>query len=398
MNNIVLPLIFFCNLFYCSLITMEKSDDKESTPLVIKKNKKKLQYKSKFYLEMDTENPSSFSYENKDLRNKASTIRHSKNFLRFIDFEFKIVPNNYEDKIIQFDLLRMLRDKYVMYAVLDGESIDPQKKEELTIRIQDRGRIGYFERAMDFKIKAEKRLVRSEREEQAQKKIEKMKRALRSARSARVDFKEAYKIDNNNEESLKFVDDIEILIQKIEENLRDSYDYRLSLDKTKEAYTLTRDAYGQILFARGMHENFQQQLAERRQIVTGPQHSGTLEVLKRFIKKPKQEKRRSLPELEKNALYEEQQLCIDGLEKAEDMCLKAIALYLDAFDIYKEGLLLDKTQSLLERVVELQQRRHTLTPHGFVVRTKLSELREKLDQRLDLLNNEDNASSSSGSE
>ncbi len=397
MYSIMFFLILFCSMHSSLFFAMEEIDEnKESKEFTQKKNKKK-EKRSKYYLATDSKNVSSFSYTNMELRQQASTIRRSQKYLQFLTLEFKTNHSDYKDQLIQFDLLRMLYEKYVSYTTYEsqsGDCLDPATKEELRIRIQDRGSMAYFEQAMSLKIKAEKNYENNKNE----KNEETLKRILRIARSAKNDFEEAHKIDKSNEESLKFAEEVGRFIGEVQEAIYDSPNYRLGLEEAKKAYALTREAYALIRSSRTTHSEIQE-IPEEKEVAAKPRPRRSRTFGK--IIKPKLEKRRSLPECEKYLVHKEDteiQGNVVELEKSEDLCLKAISHYFKSFECYKEKILLERIQGLLDRINILESKRFQKTPHGIVIKEEIGKYSRQLVECFELLKKEEDSSSSSGSE
>lgn len=345
---------------------------------------------SKFSFSLDSETSSSF-FTHKELQQKASNINRAKKYLQFLVYEFDRDNKDPEYKLIQFDVLKDHYSQFIKYSTLnnqDGECLDDNKAQEFKIKIQDRGTMAYFESALFYKIKAEQRFSKINSIPESDR-TKKMERAISAAKRALQDFNQSYMIDNANKESLRFKKETKAFITNLENIVRDSVPYRKSIDITKEAYAINVKADKKIVSARRMKTKFEKDSKKDLEQETVPQtrkRSSSIEALKRFLINPiaKQEKRRSLPSIEKSqflsTIHETKEKCLQELESAEFLCLKAIEIYLKAYSEYSAPLLFDRIQSIWRRVEMLEDERVQLSPHGFTVISKVGEIKAKIEE------------------
>jgi hypothetical protein len=442
-RSILLLILFFMNIG--CIIAMEEKDSDE----YLKLKKFELAIKERNNRSVRVFDPSktigSSIFINPKIRQKASLMKRSGQILEYIELVLAANHFGFHDKMVQFSLLDYLRADYLKFSTLDnddeGECLDSEKAEELKRQVQVKGVTAFFERAVCYKIVAEQKynryLIKCKEEEElrqkARKESEKAKeaerqrkkeerskrrqkiltRALYFAEEAEKDFNGAYIIDNNCKKALEFAGEVKKFIEIMKATEIDSKAYRLSLDWVKKAEPLRRDAQDHIISARSMlsartqevsnHEVISEE-AELKPRPTRARRSRTFDSLKRKIIPKAQEKRRSLEETESSqnekVVYDESEKkeIITEHEAGEILYIQVIAMYFEAFDMYRAEFLLDRIEKMFGQINESEIKRNSLARDGFSVRPEKAGFYRRLQACRELLRKEIEETDSSISE
>lgn len=376
----------------------------------------------------------SFIFIAPGLHKKESLLRSSNQVLDFITLVLRMRLVGHKDKMTQFNLLKELRADFLKFSTLEndeGECLDPLKADEIKNLVHAKGAQAYFERAVCCKIVAEKKYsdyqrecqkeqvkrqnerkesniemenVRKRKNKKKSKKRQKiLNRALKYANQANDDFNMAHTIDNSEYKNIsEFIDEVSKFIAEIKQTVINSNEYRLSLNLAKKAELVKREARGHIVSARSMRESLTEIPEEKEVNLLALSARGRNKTLESIRKKLKPKKRNSL-EKESTLNQEEKIVDAESIKKksvneymiGENRYLEAIEIYFEAFKIFKEKIILDQIEKMLDLIAVSERERIQMARGSFIFRLERTEFKKRLNKcRLQLQRETDETNSS----